>query len=63
MQGFAKVRIKSEARKSYFMLLGVYKSVKEWTHTLPSGLSLWELESQLIFEFSEDDGNGQNLLD
>jgi len=43
-QGFVKVRAKSEAQKSHFMFRGVWESVREWTLTLPSELSLWELE-------------------
>jgi hypothetical protein len=53
MQRLAKVRAKSEARESHFMLLGVWKSVREWTRTFLSELSLWELKSQWIFEFSK----------
>jgi len=45
------------------MLLGVQKSVKEWTLTLPSELPFWELESQLTPESSEGDCRGQNSLD
>jgi hypothetical protein len=37
--------------------------VKEWTHTLPSGLWLWELESQWTLEFSKSNCRGQNSLD
>ncbi len=32
-------------RESHFMLLGVQKSVREWTLTFPSEFPLWELES------------------
>jgi hypothetical protein len=38
------LRAKSEAQKSHFMFRGVWESVREWTLTLPSELSLWELE-------------------
>jgi hypothetical protein len=31
-----------------FTLLEVQKNVKEWAHTFPSGLPLWELESQIF---------------
>jgi hypothetical protein len=48
-QGFARVRAKKEARESHLMLLGVQKSVREWTFTLPSELTFWELESQIDF--------------
>jgi len=37
--------------------------VREWTHTPPSGLSLWELETLWSFEFSESNFKGQNSLD
>jgi hypothetical protein len=39
------VRAKYEAQESHFMLPGVQESVREWTLTLLSELSLWELES------------------
>jgi hypothetical protein len=42
------------------MLLGVPKSVREWTLTLSSELPCWELDSQWTFEFSERDCRGQN---
>jgi len=42
-QGLAKVRAKSEAQESHFMLPGVWECVREWTPTLPSELPLWEL--------------------
>jgi hypothetical protein len=38
------------------------ENVKEWTHTLPSGLPLWELESLWNIEFLERDLGGQNSL-
>jgi hypothetical protein len=47
----------------HFMLLGVQKSVREWTLTLPRELSFWELESQWTPEFSEGDCTSQNSLD
>ncbi len=37
-------------QESHFMLLGVQKSAREWTPTLPSELPFWELESQWIPE-------------
>jgi hypothetical protein len=45
------------------MLLGVQKSVREWTLTLPRELPLWELESWWTLEFSESNFRGQNSLD
>ncbi len=45
-----------------FTLLGVRESVKEWVRTLPSGFSLWELESRWTFEFLENNLKGQNSL-
>jgi hypothetical protein len=35
---------KNEAWESHFMIMGVWENVKESTHTLPNGLSFWELE-------------------
>jgi hypothetical protein len=49
-----------EARESHFSLLGVQKSVREWTLTLPRELPLWELESQWTSEFLESNCRGQN---
>jgi len=51
------------ARESHFMLMGMQKSVKEWTLTLPSELPFWKLESQWTSEFLEGDYRGQNSLD
>jgi hypothetical protein len=62
-QGFAKVRAKYEAWESHFMFPGVQKSVREWTLTLPSELSIWELDSRWTPESSESDCRGQNHLD
>jgi hypothetical protein len=45
------------------MLLGVQKSVREWTPTFPSELPLWELESQWTPESLEGDCRGQNSSD
>jgi hypothetical protein len=50
-------------QESHFMFSGVQESVKEWILTLPSELSLWELESQWTLEFSEANRRGQNSLD
>jgi hypothetical protein len=62
-QGYAKVRTKWEGRESHFMLLGVWESVREWSLTLPSEFSLWELESWWILKSLEWDCKGQNPLD
>jgi hypothetical protein len=51
------------ARESHFMLLGVQKSVKEWTLTLPNELPFWELEFPWTLKFSKGNCRGQNLLD
>jgi len=45
------------------MLLGMQKSVKERTFTLPSELPCWELESRRTSESSEGDCKGQNPID
>ncbi len=37
--------------------------MREWTHTLPNGLPLWELESQRTFESLKGNFRGQNSLD
>jgi len=37
--------------------------MREWTHTLPSGLPLWELKSQWTSKSSERSCRGQNSLD
>jgi hypothetical protein len=59
-----KARVcKGWAQKSHFMIPRVQKSVREWTFTLLSELSFWELESQWIPEFLEGDYRGQNSLD
>ncbi len=51
------------ARKSYFMLPGVQKIMRERTLTPPSELPFWELESQWTPEFLESYCRGQNPLD
>jgi hypothetical protein len=43
--------------------LGMQKTVKEWAHTLQSGLPLWELESLWTPESSKNDLKGQNSFD
>jgi len=45
-----------------FTLLGMQVNVREWTHTLPSGLSLWALKSLWNPEFSKSDLKAQNSL-
>jgi hypothetical protein len=45
------------------MLLGVQKSVREWTLTLPSELPFWELESPWTPISSKCDCRGHNSLD
>jgi hypothetical protein len=62
-QGLAKVQAKSVAWESHSMLLAVYKSVKEWTLTLPSELPFWELESRWIPKFLMSDCKGKKPLD
>ncbi len=37
--------------------------MREWTHTLPSELPFWELESRWTPECSESNCRGQNILD
>jgi hypothetical protein len=44
------------------MPLGVQKSVRERTFTLPSELPCWELKSQWTPECSKSDCKGQNLM-
>ncbi len=46
-----------------FTLSGVQESVKEWAHTLPSGLPFWELESQGTPKFLERNLKDQSSLD
>jgi hypothetical protein len=48
-QGVARLRAKKNTRESHHMLLGVPKSVREWTFTLPSEFPCWELEPQMDF--------------
>ncbi len=62
-QVLAKVLAKSEAQESDFMFLGVWENVRDWTHTLPSGLPLWELESRWTLESLEGNFTSQNSLD
>jgi hypothetical protein len=62
-QGLARLRAKREARESHIMLLGVQKSVREWTLTLPSELPFWELESRWTPKFLKSDCKGQNPMD
>jgi hypothetical protein len=46
-QGLTRMRAKKESQESHHMLLGVQKSVRDWTLTLPNELPFWELESQM----------------
>jgi hypothetical protein len=41
----------------------MWESVKEWTHTLLSGLPLWELESWWTPRFLESNLEGRNSFD
>ncbi len=50
-QGLARLLAKKAARESHFMLMGMQKSVKEWTFTLLSELPFWELEYWWSFNF------------
>jgi len=43
--------------------LRIWKIVKDWAHTLPSGFPLWELESLLNLKKLESNFRGQNSLD
>ncbi len=61
-QGVARLQAKRKTRESYHMLLGVPKSVREWTLTLPNELPCWELESQWTLKSSEHNRKGQNPL-
>ncbi len=62
-QGFARLQAKREAQDSNLMLPGMQNNVREWTLTLPSEPSFWELESRWIPKFSKGDFKGQNPLD
>jgi hypothetical protein len=46
-----------------FHAFGSVGKCEEWTHTLPSGLPLWELESRWTHESLEGDYKGQITLD
>jgi hypothetical protein len=46
-----------------FTFSKTWKSMREWAHTFPSGLSLWELESPWTLESSKSDWRNQNSLD
>jgi hypothetical protein len=50
-------------QESHFMFSGMWKSMKEWTHTFSSGFPFWELEFWCILESLEGDCRGQNSLD
>jgi len=45
-----------------FTLSGVWMNVREWAHTFPNGLPLWELEFWWTSEFLKNDLKGQNSL-
>jgi hypothetical protein len=45
-----------------FTLSEMWMNVREWAHTFPSGLQLWELEFWWTSEFLENDLKGQNSL-
>jgi hypothetical protein len=62
-QGLTTLWAKRGSRESHLMLLGVQKNVREWTLTLPSEFSFWELESQWTFKFLEGNYRGQKPLD
>jgi hypothetical protein len=62
-QRIARLWAKREAWGSHLMFLGVQKSAREWTFTLPSEFPFWELESQWTLEFSKGECRGQNPLD
>jgi hypothetical protein len=49
--------------ESHIYTFGVRESVKEFTHTPPSGFPFWELESLWSLEFLESEFKGQNSLD
>jgi hypothetical protein len=56
-QGVARLWAKRKTWESHHMLLGVPKSVREWTLTLPSELPCWELWTPKPLEH---DCKGQN---
>jgi hypothetical protein len=53
-------KVKIESHISYSR---EWRNVRKWTHILPSGLPLWELESRWTSESLEGDYRGQNSLD
>jgi hypothetical protein len=60
LRGVCKGAGQEWAWESPFMLLGMQKSVREWTLTFPNELPLWELESQRTPKSSKGDYKGQN---
>jgi hypothetical protein len=42
--------------------MGVQKSVRQWTLTLPSDFSSWELKSKWTPKFLENNFRGQNFM-
>jgi hypothetical protein len=57
------VRAKKEAWESHLMLSIMQKNVREWTFTLSSELSFWELESWWTPESLKSNCKGENPLD
>jgi len=49
--------------KNHIYTPKVQESVREWTHTPPSGVPLWELESLWSPKFSENSFKSQNSFD
>jgi hypothetical protein len=62
-QRLVKVQAKCEGWESNFIFPRVWESVREWTLTLPNGLSLWKLNSRWTLEFLESNCRGQKSLD
>jgi hypothetical protein len=57
-KGLVRVRAKTKSRSRILMPLGVQKSVRERTLTLPSELPCWELKSQWTPKCLESDCKG-----
>jgi len=58
MQRHGKVQAKSATRKSHLHS----QETGEWTHTLPSGLPLWELKALWSLESSKEVFQGSKLI-
>jgi hypothetical protein len=56
-------RVASHAPESHISCSQEWKRMREWTFTLPSELSFWELKSQWTPKFSEGNFRGHNPLD